>query len=67
MIMMLRKYKQLKDYKGYGIDKVWQVDCHGKKISGTDIYLVSEGKDYVGEEYKSLKEAKNQIDIWQRS
>lgn len=51
----------LKDYKGYGISKAWLVDFEGKKKGGY-FYLVSEGEEYIGEEYKSLEEAKRFVD-----
>lgn len=56
------EYKTLSDYKGYGITKAHQVDDEGKRIPGTTVYIVSEGEDYIGEEYKSLSAAKRYID-----
>lgn len=56
------EYKELKGYKGFGIDKAWQVNFFGKKIFATDVYLVSEDDDYIGGEFKTLKDAKRYID-----
>ena len=60
-------YQDLKDYKGYGITKVFRVDEDGRKIPGSIVYDVSEGEDFIGEEYKSLAEAKRFIDSLVRS
>nr|WP_297765692.1 hypothetical protein [uncultured Butyrivibrio sp.] len=56
------EYKELADYKGYGITRAHQVDDEGKKLKGTAVYIVSEGDDYIGEEYKNLNAAKKFID-----
>lgn len=56
--------KELKSYKGYGVDKTWEVDeVTGKRISPYK-YIVSDGDDYVGEEYDSVAEAHRAIDSW---
>lgn len=55
--------KELKSYKGYGIDKAWRVDSDGERINKYGyFYLVSDGEDYIGEEYQSLTDAKKYID-----
>lgn len=55
--------KELKSYKGYGIDKVWYAyDDDDKKVKGSDRYCVSDGEDYIGEEFRTLEEAKVWID-----
>ncbi len=56
------EYKELADYKGYGITRAHQVDDEGKKLKGTTVYIVSEGDDYIGEEYVYLEAAKHYID-----
>ena len=54
---------QLKDYKGYEIQKAWWVDEDGNRIRKHPIfYLVAEGDEYIGVEYSSLAEAKKFID-----
>ena len=54
--------KELKSYKGFGIDKAWRIDINGKRIKKYDyFYLVNDGEDYIGEQYNSLNEAKNFI------
>lgn len=55
--------RQLKDYKGYEIQKAWWVDSEGERIKKYPIfYLVAEGDDYIGDEYSSLEDAKKFID-----
>lgn len=55
--------KELKSYKGFGIDKAWRVDSDGERIKKYGFfYLVNDGDEYIGEEYKSLAEAKAFID-----
>ena len=55
--------RQLKDYKGYEIQKAWWVDSEGDRIKKYPIfYLVADGDDYIGEEYASLEDAKKYID-----
>lgn len=56
------EFKELKPYKGYGVDKTWEVDeITGKRISPYK-YVVSDGDDYVGEEYDTIAEAHRAID-----
>lgn len=58
------EFKELKPYKGYGIDKTWEVDeITGKRITPYK-YVVSDGDDYVGEEYNSIAEAHRAIDAF---
>lgn len=55
--------KELKSYKGYGIDKCWRVDSDGERIKKYPyFYNVVEDDDYIGEEFPSIEEAKNFID-----
>lgn len=55
--------RQLKDYKGYEIQKAWWVDSEGERIKKYPIfYLIAEGDDYIGDEYATLEEAKKYID-----
>lgn len=57
--------KELKSYKGFGIDKAWRVDSDGERIKKYGyFYLVNDGDDYIGEEYNSLAEAKAFIDTF---
>ena len=53
--------RDLKPYKGYGIEKCWWIDSYGIR-HGEPFYLVYEGDDYIGREYETLKEAKQFID-----
>ena len=57
------EFKELKPYKGYGVDKTWEVDAKGKRISSYK-YIVADDDDYVGEEYDSIAEAHRAIDSW---
>ena len=55
--------KELKNYKGYGIDKCWKVDSDGNRIKKYPFfYNVSDGEDYIGEEFATLEDAKRFID-----
>lgn len=54
--------KELKSYKGYEISKLWKLNFFGKRV-GKPFYCVAEGGDYIGEEYKTLEEAKEFIDM----
>lgn len=55
--------RQLKNYKGYEIQKAWWVDSEGDRIKKYPIfYLVADGDDYIGVEYSSLEDAKKFID-----
>ena len=57
--------RELKKYKGYGISKAWRVDSDGERIKKYPFfYLVDDGDDYIGEEYKTLAEAKAFIDTF---
>lgn len=53
---------KIRDYKGYEIHKAWELDFEGKRIAKTMVYLVADDEDYIGEEYKSIDEAKHFID-----
>lgn len=56
-------FKELKNYKGYQIDKCWRVDSDGERIKKYPFfYNVSENDDYIGEEFESLEAAKKFID-----
>ena len=59
--MVLMTY-DLKPYKGYGVQKAWYEDFDGRKVPNTDIYLVSDDDDYIGEEYHTIAEAHRFID-----
>ena len=55
--------RQLKNYKGYEIQKAWWVDSEGDRIKKYPVfYLVADGDDYIGEEYSTLEDAKKYID-----
>lgn len=54
--------KELKAYKGYGIDKLYEIDSDGDRTKRAPFYNVYENDDYVGEEFETLKEAKKFID-----
>lgn len=55
--------KNLKDYKGYEIQKAWWIDSDGERIKKYPIfYLVADGDDYIGDEYPTLDAAKKFID-----
>ena len=57
------EFKYVRDYKGFEIQKAWQVDFEGKKRKGTEVYIVVDDEDdCIGEEYKTLTEAKKFID-----
>ena len=58
---MVYDTRELKPYKGYGIDKVYQLNFFNKRV-GLPFYLVSEDEDYIGEEYRTLEDAKKFID-----
>ena len=55
--------KQLKNYKGYEIQKAWWVDSDGDRIKKYPVfYLVADDADYIGDEFQSLEDAKKYID-----
>lgn len=54
--------KEMKPYKGYKIDKSWEV-IGNKKVPGSDRYMViDEEDDWIGDVYRNLAEAKHYID-----
>lgn len=54
--------KSMKPYKGYGIDKSWEV-IGNKKVPGSDRYMViDEEDDWIGDVYTTLAGAKEYID-----
>ena len=56
-------FKQLKNYKGYEIQKAWWVDSDGDRIKKYPaFYLVADDDDYIGDEFQSLEDAKKYID-----
>ena len=56
-------YRQLKNYKGYEIQKAWWIDSYGDRIKKYPIfYLVADDEGYIGEEYPTLADAKKFID-----
>lgn len=56
------EFQELKPYKGYGISKAYELDFDGERIKDSLVYVVDDGEDYIGEEYKTLKEARQFID-----
>ena len=50
------------EYKGCCISKSWKTDEKGRRIPGTTRYMVSEDEDWVGDVYKTLKEARQYVD-----
>ena len=53
----------LKPYKGYNIEKSWNVDESNNPIPGTVMYqVIDEEDDWIGDMYKSLADAKRYID-----
>ena len=55
--------KEMTPYKGYKIEKNWELDYKGKPIPGTIQYMViDEDDDWIGDVYKTLKEAHEYID-----
>lgn len=56
------EHVECKPYKGFEIDKSYALDYKGKRIPGTAKYMVTEGDDWVGDVYNTLKEAHQYID-----
>ena len=55
--------KFLAPYKGYQIEKNWELDYRGNRIPKTDRYMViDKDDDWIGDIYKTLEEAKAYID-----
>ena len=56
--------KELKSYKGYGIDKIWWVDEEDGKMNKKRgyVYVGSQDDEYVTGEFKSAEELKAYID-----
>lgn len=54
--------EDVEEYKGCCISKSWKTDEKGKRIPGTTRYMVSEDEDWVGDVYKTLKEARQYVD-----
>ena len=55
--------KLMAPYKGYRIEKTWEVNYKGKAIPGTVRYtVVDEDDDWIGDVYMTLKEAHDYID-----
>lgn len=55
--------RELKEYRGYGVEKAWWTDNDGERIKRYPFfYLVFEGEEYIGEQYKTLEEAHKFID-----
>lgn len=56
-------FKQLKNYKGYEVfrsDRVL-IDCFGRHIVYT-VYLAADDEDFIGQEYRTIKEVHRFID-----
>lgn len=55
--------KSLAPYKGYNIEKTWETDRKGRPIKDSVLYqVVDQDDDWVGDEYRTLKEAHAYID-----
>ena len=55
--------KEMASYKGFKIDKSWEIDWKGNKIANTTVYMVyDDDEDWIGDVYKTLKEAHRFID-----
>lgn len=55
--------KLMQPYKGYNIEKTWEVDSRGHKIPGSDRFsVIDEDDDWIGDIYRTLKEAHQYID-----
>lgn len=55
--------KDMKPYKGYKIEKNWKLDEKGKPVPGSVRFMViDEEDDWIGDVYKTLKEAHEYID-----
>lgn len=55
--------KEMRPYKGYRIEKSWKVDHKGRPIPDSETYMViDEEDDWIGDVYKTLKEAHQYID-----
>ena len=52
--------KELKSYKGYQIDKIWDIDYKGRKVNIQ--YQVSDNDDWAIDYFPTLQEAKKYID-----
>lgn len=52
--------KKLNDYKGYQMDKIWDIDYKGNKVNIQ--YQVSDNDDWAIDYFPTLKEAKKYID-----
>lgn len=53
----------LAPYKGYQIEKNWELDYKGRRVPHTDRYMVVDrDDDWIGDMYKTLAEAKAFID-----
>lgn len=52
--------KSLNDYKGYQIEKIWDIDYKGNKVNIQ--YQVADDSDWAIDYFKTLKEAKAYID-----
>lgn len=55
--------KLMAPYKGYNIEKSWEVDYRGNLVNGTVRYaVIDKDDDWIGDMYKSVKEAHDYID-----
>lgn len=55
--------KMLTLYKGYSIEKSWEIDSNGRSIKETIRYLaINEDDDWIGDVYRIFKQAYNYID-----
>ena len=63
MIMSKLGYKDMASYKGFDITKSFELSRTGKPIPNTARYTVSDSdEDWIGDVYKTLKEAHRFID-----
>lgn len=54
--------KLLAPYRGYKIEKSWEVDRKGRVVKDTILYSVLDDEDdWIGDEYRTLEDAKAYI------
>lgn len=54
--------KWMAPYKGYRIEKSWRTDSKGRPIKDTEMYAVIDDEDdWIGDAYKTVKEAHDYI------
>lgn len=55
-------YVECKPYKGFEIEKTYELDSKGKRVPGSGRYMVSEDEYWIGDVYKTIQEAHDFID-----